>query len=115
MARFCWLFLGLVLVLAPASPSVAKVIAIETTSPLEDHAEESVRVALEAAVKEAVTRAIAIGLPWVMMRHALVLEDAVVVQILATDTDPEAGTGEDARETHPGPETRADEPPQFEL
>lgn len=115
MARFCSLVLGLVLVLAPASPSVAKVVAIETTSPLEDHAEESVRVALEAAVEEAVTSAIAIGLPWVLMSHALVLEDAVVVQILATDTHPEAGKGEDARETRPEPATRANEPPQFEL
>ena len=115
MGRFCWLVLGLVLVLAPASPSVAKVVAIETTSPLEDHAEESVRVALEAAVKEAVTGAMAMGLPWVRMSRALVLENAVVVQILATDTDPDTGTGEDAWEAPTEPETRANEPPQSEL
>jgi hypothetical protein len=63
MSRFCWLVLGLVLVLAPASPSVARVAAIETTSPLQDHAEDSVTATLEAAVKAAVTGAMAMGLP----------------------------------------------------
>jgi hypothetical protein len=115
MGRFCWLVLGVVLVLAPASPSAAKLVEIETTSPLEDHTEESVRVALEAAVKDAVTRAIAIGVPWVRMSHALVLEDAVVVRILATDTDPETGTGEDAWEPDTEPEARAEESLQSEL
>jgi hypothetical protein len=91
------------------------VVTIETTSPLKDHAEESIRVSIEAAVRDAVTSAIAIGLPWIRMGRALVLEDAVMVQILATDTDPETGTGEDVRETYPKPETRAEEPPQFEL
>src|SRR5512134_3934461 len=118
MGRFCWLVLGVVLVLAPASPSAAKLVEIETTSPLADHAEESVRVALEAAVKDAVTRAIAIGTPWVRMSHALVLEDAVVVRILATDTDPAMGTeedAEDARESDTEPGARASEPLQSEL
>jgi hypothetical protein len=42
------------------------------------------------------------------MSHALVLENAVVVQILATDTDPEAGTGDDAWKPDTDPAPRAD-------
>lgn len=115
MRRFSWLALSLALVAATASPGAATVATIATTVPLLDHEEQSVSDALQAAVKAAVTGAIAMGLPWVRMNQALVLEDAVAVQILATDTEPEPGTGADEWEPDTEAGTRADPPPEAEL
>lgn len=120
MRRWNWLTwsaAGLALVLALASPSAATVVAIETSAPLEDHAEQSIQAALVAAVEAAITQALAIGLPWVRMHHARVLEDAVTVQILATDTNPETRTRApgDEGETDNAPGTRAEPPSLGEL
>lgn len=112
MHRFCWLVLGLVLVLASASPGAAAVVAIERTAPLRDHTVASLRGALEAAVTAAITDAVAKGLPWVRMSHAYFFETAVAVRILATDAAPAAETGDDARgpDTDPGSLTDQDHP-----
>jgi len=115
MHRFSWLALALALVLAASSPSIATVAMIETTAPLQDHAEESVRIALLTAVEAAVTSAVAMGLPWVRISQALVLEDAVGVQILATDTDPEAGTNEETPGPDAEPGAGADEASEYKL
>ena len=104
MRRFQWFALGLLLSAGPAAPSDATVATIATTTPLEDHQEQSVNAALLAAVQTAVAGAAAMGLPWVQISRALVLDDAVAVQILATDEDPELDTGEDA----PDPESRSE-------
>ncbi len=85
---------AILVVLWVASPGSARVATIETTAPLEDHAELSIKAALKEAVDSAVKGAVAMGLRWVKISHAFVLEDAVAVQILATDTAPEAGTDE---------------------
>jgi hypothetical protein len=95
MRRFSLLALVLALVMTTTSSSIATVSTIETRAPLQDHAEESVRIALLSAVEAALTGAVAMGLVWVRISQALVLEDAVAVQILATDMDPEPGTGEE--------------------
>lgn len=115
MRRFSWVVLGLAVVLATASPSAATVATIATTAPLQDHEEQSVNAALQTALKAAVTGAMAMGLPWVQMSHALVLEDAVAVQILATDTDPDAGTGQDERGPDTEPAPGAVDAPQTQL
>ena len=104
MRRLSWLVFGLVAVLATVSPSAATMASIATTAPLEDHQEQSVKVAFRAALKAAVAGATAMGLPWVRISRALVLDDAVAVQILATDEDLGPGTGEEA----PDPENGAD-------
>ena len=88
------LSLASMLMIAIASPSAAKMASIQTTAPLRDHEEQSVKSAVREAVRSALEGAIAMGLPWVRLSRAIVLEDAVAVQILATDTDPEAGTTE---------------------
>jgi len=103
MRCFRWLILVAALVAATASPTAAKVAAIQTTAPLQDHAEQSVKTAILEAVQAAVTGAMAMGLPWVQLSKALVLENAVAVQILATDTRPDQGEGEEA----PGPDDEA--------
>jgi hypothetical protein len=104
MRRFRWLALALLLIVVPAAPSAATVATIVMTAPLEDHDEQSVTAALRAAVQAAVAGAAAMGLPWVQISQALVLDDAVAVQIVATDEDLEPDTGEDA----PDPESGAD-------
>ncbi len=96
MRRFLSISLASMLILATASPSAARTATIQTTAPLRDHEEQSVKGAIQEAVHSAVTGALAMGLRWVQVRRAIVLEDAVAVQILATDTEPKAGTGDEA-------------------
>ena len=76
-------------VLLMVSPVWARVATIETSAPLRDHAEQSVDAALQDAVETALRGAVAMGLSWVKINRALVLENMVTVQLLATDTDPE--------------------------
>jgi hypothetical protein len=112
MGRFSGLVLGLVLIVAAASPSAAKVVAIETSARVQDHAEESVRAALAEAVEAAVAGAVAMGLPWVRMSYALLVGDAVTVGILATDADPHTETGEDGWGQDTEPRNRTDHSPR---
>jgi hypothetical protein len=93
MRRLISLCLASVLVIATALPVAAKMATIQTIAPLRDHEEQSVKNALREAVRSAVTSALAMGLPWVRLRRAVVLQDAVAVQVLATDTDPKGETG----------------------
>ena len=115
MENISWLrsaVAALLLVLGMASPGLARVAAIETTAPLSDHAEQSVRAALEEAVNTAVKGAVAMGLRWFKISKALVLEDLVTVQILATDTASEP-EGEGTPEPENDLETAPDQPAGF--
>ncbi len=87
------LVLALLLVLSIASPAVARLAMIETMAPLQDHAEPSIKTAFKEALQTAMRGAVAMGLSWVKISRALVLEDMVTVQILATDTKPEGEEG----------------------
>jgi hypothetical protein len=119
MHRLISLSLASLLVIATATPSAARMASIQTTAPLQDHEEQSVKSAVKEAVKSAVTGAMAMGLPWVQIRRAVVLEDAVAVQILATDTDPEAATEQQApdldKESPDGPGSNIDQSPQADF
>ncbi len=88
-----WLILTLLLVLSVASPVWAREAMIETTAPLQDHAEQSIKTALTDALETAMKGALAMGFAWVQIGKAVVLEDAVSVQLLATDSEPEAAGG----------------------
>lgn len=105
---------ALLLVLWVASPGLSRVATIETTAPLQDHGELSVKAAFREAVDAAVKGAFAMGLHWFQISKAFVLEDAVAVRILATDTAPEAET-----EEGPGPDADlgagADQPSESDL
>ncbi len=83
------LAVALLLVLAVASPALATVATIETTVPLPGHSEQAIRTAVTQAVRTAARGAAAMGLPWIQLRQALVFEDMVAVQVIATDTKPE--------------------------
>lgn len=104
MHAFGRLALAALLVVLFASPCLARVATIEATAPLLDQSEQSVKAALAEAVETAVHRAIAMGFSWVAISKALVLEDMVSVQILASDTDPDGeGEAEPAAGGAPGP------------
>lgn len=61
---------------------------IETTAPLADRSEESVKTAVTAAIDKAVRGASAMGFAWFQLRDAQISGNEVAIQILATDEDP---------------------------
>ena len=79
---------------------------IETTAPLADRSEESLKAAVTAAIEKAVRGASAMGFAWIQLRDAQVSGNQVAVQILATD-DPgemdEVDPGDEAITEEPGP------------
>jgi hypothetical protein len=79
------LVLPLLLALTLATPALARVAAIETTAPLADQSEDSIKAAIRQAVLTAVRGAVAMGLQWVQVRQARVFTDLVSVQIVASD------------------------------
>ncbi len=89
--------LGLASTLSLAGPALAEMALLKATAPLQDHSDRSVRTALLEAIEMGVRRAIAMGLPWVHIRPPLLMEDRVVVEIIATDVRPED-------EEQPGPQ-----------
>jgi len=92
------------LVLSLASPSLARVAAIQATAPLKDHSEQSVTTAVKEAVETAVRVAVAMGLPWVKVHRALLGEDAVSVEVLATEMDPEEGENDQEKDKEENPQ-----------
>jgi hypothetical protein len=77
---------------------------IETTAPLADRSEASVKAAVIAAIDKAVRGAAAMGFAWFELRDAQISGNEVAIQILAGDDDP-AATDEAA----PGAESDATE------
>jgi len=82
------LALALLLVLAVASAGLARVAVIEATAPLQDHSKPAIQAAIKEAIKTAMRGAVAMGLPWVQVRDAVVLKDMVAIRVLATDAKP---------------------------
>lgn len=85
------------LVCAAQTAALAGGALIETTAPLADGSEESVKAAVIAAIGKAVRGAAAMGFAWFELRDAQVSGDEVAIQILATDEGPG-----DAAEADPG-------------
>jgi hypothetical protein len=81
------LALGLLVCSSPPS-SAADGALIETTAPLADRSEESVKAAVMAAINRAVRGAAAMGFEWFELRDAQVSGNEVAVQILATNEAP---------------------------
>jgi hypothetical protein len=81
------LALGL-LVSSGQPPAMAGGALIETTAPLADRSEESVKTAVTAAIDKAVRGASAMGFAWFQLRDAQISGNEVAIQILATDEDP---------------------------
>jgi len=99
------LALALLLVLAVASPGLAGVAVIEATAPLQDHSKPAIEAAFKEAVKTAMRGAVAMGLPWVQVREAVVLKDMVAIRVLATDVKPDKEPGDPGPGGEPGKES----------
>ena len=99
--RIARLVLPVVLAFALATPALARVASIETTAPLADQSEGSIKAALEQAVLTAVRGAVAMGFQWVHVRQAVVFTDLVSVRVLASDSELQ---GDDDAVTEPAPE-----------
>ncbi len=91
MRSLSYLAAAFMFCLLVASPALAKVAMIETAAPIQDKSQESVKAALKEAVSTAAKGAMAMGLPWVQVRDAQILQDAVAVQVIATDEAPPQG------------------------
>jgi hypothetical protein len=106
------LALGL-LVCSGQPPASAGGALIETTAPLADRSEASVKAAVIAAIDKAVRGAAAMGFAWFELRDAQISGNEVAIQILAVDEDParldesDPGAESDATEDDDAP---ADEP-----
>jgi len=93
--------LALGLLVCAAQTATASGAVIQTTAPLSDGSDESVKVAMASAIDRAVRGASAMGFSWVQLQDARIAEHEVVVEILATDDDPD-------QDVTPGPD--ADKP-----
>jgi hypothetical protein len=93
------LVLGL-LGLGLVSPATATVVLIRAAAPLEDESEQALQDALDQAVGQAVRDAVSMGLRPVRLTDAQVWGDRVVVEVLATDAQPDEG--DDAQGLRPG-------------
>jgi hypothetical protein len=102
--RIAPIVLSFVLAFALVTPALARVASIETTAPLADQSEDSIKAALEQAVSIAVRGAVAMGFLWVHVRQAVVFTDLVSVQILASDRELPT---EDEAPADPAPEEDA--------
>jgi hypothetical protein len=85
------ILLVLGLILAAVSPVAAAVVLVTAAAPLEDESEQSVQAALDQAVGLAVRDAVLMGLRPVKLTDAQIWVNQVVVEILATDVQPDEG------------------------
>jgi hypothetical protein len=86
MKRIIRLLVGCTAVLTLASPAAARVAAIETTVPLADDSEPAMHAAVEEALSTLALGAQAMGLPHLHLLGAAIVDHAVVIRVLATDT-----------------------------
>jgi hypothetical protein len=105
--RTARIVLSFVLAFALVTPALARVASIETTAPLADQSEDSIKAALEQAVATAVRGAVAMGFLWVHVRQAVVFTDLVSVRVLASDRELPS---EDEATADPAPEEDAELP-----
>jgi hypothetical protein len=89
--RAVGILLVLGLILAAALPAAAAVVLVTAAAPLEDESDQSVQAALDQAVGLAVRDAMLMGLRPVQLTDAQVWGNQVVVEILATDVQPDDG------------------------
>jgi hypothetical protein len=76
------------------SPAWGRTVLIETTVPLADDSEETLKRAMKQAIERAVQGATALGLSWVRVDGAQVFSDALRLRMVATDDDPSDDDGE---------------------
>jgi hypothetical protein len=99
MAMLTRLAIPLLAFISITTPAFAKMAAIQTAVSLDDQSQTSIQAAAEQAVETAVRGAVAMGLPKVQLHRAVVVNNMVVVQILATDEAAEQRDRSDEQES----------------
>ena len=97
------------MVLMVAAPAGAAIVSIETSAPVADSSDESIKAALREAVEASVESAMAMGIGGVWLDRAVLMEDRVVVRLLALigeapDEDRSAVEEEGISLQFPGPQ-----------
>jgi diacylglycerol kinase len=82
------LALVLLLMSAIVTPAWARTVVIESTVPLADDSEETLRSAIKKAIENAVRGAAALGLRAMQVNGAQVFSNALMLRLIATDDDP---------------------------
>src|SRR5262245_58554728 len=85
----------LLMVLVSASPVVAAMAVIETAMKLDEHSNDGVKAAVVTAVETAARGAKAMGLSQITVRGVRVVQEMVIVQVLATDGTPVSAPDEE--------------------
>ena len=88
MRHLVLLALVLLLMSATVPPAWARTVVIESTVPLADNSEETLRSAVKKAIENAVRGAAALGLRAISVNGAQVFSNALMLRLLATDDDP---------------------------
>ena len=90
------LMLALLTALATASPASARVVLMEASVTLEDHTAPAIEQAIRRALNMVASGALAMGLSSMRLDDARVLEDIVIVSVVASDEEvdePNDGNG----------------------
>ena len=90
------------------SPAFARVASIETAVPLADDSEPAMDAAVAEAVDTVVRGARAMGLTHIQLTHSAVVEHALVIRILATDTPATGEPGAPASPDQSSPQSSDD-------
>ena len=85
MRMLTWFGVVAFVTFAIAPAASARVVRMESAVALADHSGPTVEEALKQAFDTAVTGARAMGLPTMRVNDALILADAVIVLVVATD------------------------------
>jgi hypothetical protein len=102
-------FFQLLLGLALASPVWARTVSIQAAVPLPDSSDVEFKRALHSAVETCVRGAVAMGLSWIRLEHAAVVEKELVVEMVGSDeadNSPDAHKGEQGHDGAPGHDGR---------
>jgi hypothetical protein len=81
------LSITLLMVLATSSIAWGRAVRCQTAAPLTDHSDASLESALADAVDACVRRATTMGLAWIRLEVAVVLDDRVIVRMIASDDE----------------------------
>lgn len=79
--------LTLLIALATVSPASARVVLLQASAALEDHTEPAIEHAFREALDIVVSGALAMGLSSMRVDRAHVLDDTVILSVVATDEE----------------------------
>jgi len=79
--------LTLLIALATVSPASARVVLLQASAALENHSEPAIEHALREALDVVVSGALAMGLSSMRVDRARVLDDMVIISVVATDAE----------------------------